>query len=66
MQSDLCREKLKPLLNKHDVAQRLRISQRTLDRWVSGGVLPPADVRPTRLTRLWTAETLNAKFPGVF
>jgi hypothetical protein len=66
MQSDLCREKLKPLINKHDITRRLRISRRTLERWLSDGVLPAADVRPTKLTRLWTPENLNKRFPGVF
>lgn len=54
------------LLKKREIAQRLRVSERTADRWIASGVIPPADIDATKLTKRWTPATLNQKFPGVF
>lgn len=59
-------ENLKPLLNKGDIAKRMRVAKKTVERWIASGVIPPADVQATKLTRLWTPETLNQRFKGVF
>lgn len=66
MQNTPRHENFGALLTKREIAQRLRVSERTADRWIASGVIPPADIDATKLTKRWTPETLNQKFKGVF
>lgn len=46
-------ENCNPLLTKGEIAKRLRVSERTADRWIACGIIPPADVDATKLTKRW-------------
>lgn len=53
------------LLDQADIAQHLRITQRTLRRWQRRGLLPQPAVAQAGTSR-WRLQDLQSRFPGVF
>ena len=49
-----------PLLNPAAVRRLLMISPTTMQRWLSSGTLPPADIAIGRRYRAWKRETIDA------
>lgn len=46
-------------LTKTDIAERIKITVRTLDRWIEQGIFPPPDRRPTKRTIRWWLSTVE-------
>lgn len=46
------------MLRKLDLKRELNIGGRTLDRWISAGIFPKADISIGGKTRLWRRESL--------